>query len=146
MVEGYEIVIITLHDFITTTISTDATVAPRNVMATVVNSTVISVQWDRLDPCRHVNGRIHIFRIQYTEVASGVVQSKDEAGVWDVDNQVTSLTGLTPSTNYSIQVAAVNEEGDVGVYSDPLTRQTCKFSIPIMVTLFPNLIMSALIW
>ena len=114
-------------------------------MATVVNSTVISVQWDRLLPCRHVNGRIHLFRIQYTEVASGVVQSKDEAGVWDVDNQVTSLTGLTPSTNYSIQVAAVNEEGDVGLYSDPLTRQTCEFSIPIMVTLLPNLIMSALI-
>ena len=143
MVDGYEVVIITLRfiglyiicDFgIYTgmTISTGATVAPRNVVATVVNSTVISVQWDRLDPCRHVNGRIHLFRIQYAEVASGVVQSKDEAGVWDVDNQVTSLTGLTPSTNYSIQVAAVNEEGDVGLYSGPLTRQTCKFSIIII--------------
>ena len=30
-----------------------------------------------------------------------------------------TLTGLTPFTNYSIEVAAVNEEGDVGVYSMP---------------------------
>ena len=36
----------------------------------------------------------------------------------------TSLTGLTPFTNYSIQLAAVNEEDEVGVYSDPLVRQT----------------------
>ena len=108
-------------------ISTDATVAPCNVTATVVNSTTICVKWDGLDPCRHVNGRIVMYRVWYTEVASGVVQSKDEAEVWNVMNAVTSLTGLTPSTNYSIQVAAVNGEGDVGLYSDPLTTQTCKF-------------------
>ena len=107
--------------------STGATVAPRSVTATVVNSTVISVQWDGLDPCRHVNGLIVLYRVQYTEVASGVVQSKDVAGEWDVMNAVISLTGLTPSTNYSIQVAAVNEEGDVGLDSEPLTRQTSKF-------------------
>ena len=89
-----------------------------------MNATVISVQWDGLDPCRHVNGRIVSYRVQYTEVASGVVQTKDEAGEWDVDNAVTSLTGLTPFTDYSIQLAAVNEEDEVGVYSDPLVRQT----------------------
>ena len=53
-----------------------------------------------------------------------MIQSKDEAGDWDVMDAMTSLTGLTPSTSYSIQVAAVNEEGDVGLYSDPITRQT----------------------
>ena len=111
------------------TISTGATVAPRSVTATVVSSTVISVQWDGLDPCRHVNGLIVLYRVQYTEVASGVVQSKDVAGEWNVMNAETSLTGLTPSTSYSIQVAAVNEEGDVGLYSHPLTRQTSMFSI-----------------
>ena len=110
--------------FITSTISsTGATVAPRNVRTTAVSSTEISVQWDGLTPCRHVNGRIDRYRVRYT-VGSGVVQSKDEAGEWDVVDAETSLTGLTPFTNYSIQVAAVNEEGDVGLYSDPLTRQT----------------------
>ena len=108
-------------------LSTGATVAPRSVTATVVNFTVISVQWDGLDPCRHVNGLIVLYRVQFTEVASGVVQSKDVAGEWNVMNAETSLTGLTPSTNYSIQVAAVNEEGDVGLYSHPVTRHTSKF-------------------
>ena len=110
-------------------ISTGAAVAPRSVTATVVSSTVISVQWDGLDPCRHVNGLIDMYRVQYTEVASGVVQSKDVTGEWNVMNAETSLTGLTPSTNYSIKVAAVNEEDNVGLYSHPITRQTSKFSI-----------------
>ena len=109
--------------------SIDATIAPRNVVATVVSSTVIFVQWDGLDPCRHVNGLIVLYRVKYTELDSGVVQSKDEAGEWNVTNAETSLIGLTPFTNYSIQVAAVNEEGDVGLYSDPLIRHTGRFSI-----------------
>ena len=41
-----------------------ATVAPHNVMATVMSSTVIYVQWDGLDPCRHVNGLIVLYRVQ----------------------------------------------------------------------------------
>ena len=105
-------------------ISTDATVAPQSVMATVVSSTVITVQWNGLDPCRHVNGLIEMYRVLYIEVDSGVVQSKFVAGEWDVVKAETSLTGLTPFTNYSIQVAAVNEKNDVGVYSDPLVKQT----------------------
>ena len=116
---------------------TDATVTPHSVTATVVSSTVISVQWDGLDPCRHVNGRIVLYRVQYTEVASGVVQSKDVTGEWNVMNAETSLTGLTPFTSYSIQVAAVNGEGDVGLYSPPLIRQTSKFrQIIILIHVF----------
>ena len=99
-------------------------------MATVMSSTVITVQWDGLEPCRHVNGLIVLYRVQYTEVASGVVQSNDVAGGWNVMNAVTSLTGLTPFTSYSIQVAAVNGEGDVGLYSELLKRRTRKFNIP----------------
>ena len=97
-----------------------------------MSSTVISVQWDGLDPCRHVNGRIVLYRVQYTEVASGVVQSKDVTGVWNVMNAETSLTGLTPSTSYSFKVAAVNEEEDVGLYSLLLTRQTSEFSMSFL--------------
>ena len=118
---------------------TDATVAPRSVTATVVSSTVIIVQWDGLDPCRHVNGLIVLYRVQYTEVASGVVLSKNVAGEWNVMNAETSLTGLTPFTSYSIQVAAVNEEGDVGLYSHPLTRQTSKF-FPMQLYTLPRIL------
>ena len=90
-----------------------------------MSSTVISVQWDGLTPCRLVNGLIVKYRVQYTAEPSGVVQSTDEYGDWD-DGGQTSLTGLTPFTNYSIQVAAVNEQDDVGPYSDPITAQTEK--------------------
>ena len=73
-------------------------------------------------------------------MASGVVQSTNEAGEWNVMNAETSLTGLTPFTGYSIQVAAVNEEGDVGLYSEPLIRHTSKFNIPCPIWLVsPNL-------
>ena len=35
-----------------------------------------------------------------------------------------SLTGLTPFTNYSIQAAPVNDQSQVGSYSDPVLTQT----------------------
>ena len=92
--------------------------------ATVVNSTVISVQWDGLRPCSPVNGLIVQYRVQYIAESSGVVRSIDVAGEWNVMRAQTSLTGLTPYTNYSIEVAAVNEQGDVGRYSDRMKEQT----------------------
>ena len=101
---------------------------PRNLTAKVVNSTVISVRWDGLTPCSQVNGLIVEYRVQYTAESSGVVQSIDVAGEWNVIRTQTSLTGLTPYTNYSIQVAAVNEQGDVGLYSDLIVTQTLEDS------------------
>ena len=62
--------------------------------------------------------------VQYTAESSGVVQSVVESGEWNVTGAQVSLTGLTPFTNYSIEVAAVNEQGDVGPYSDSIREQT----------------------
>ena len=105
---------------------TGASVSPRNVRATVVSSTVISVQWDGLSPCSQVNGLIVEYRVQYKAESSGVVQSIDQTGEWNITGAEASLTGLTPYTNYSIQVAAVNEQGDVGLYNAPITVQTAE--------------------
>ena len=102
--------------------------APRNVRATVVSSTVISVQWDGLSPCSQVNGLIVEYRVQYTAESSGVVQSIDQSGEWNVIGAEASLTGLTPYTNYSIQVAVVNEQGDIGLYSDHIYGHTAEDS------------------
>ena len=49
--------------------------------------------------------------------------TKEVTGNWSSGGE-TDLTGLTPSTNYSIAVAAVNEEGTVGLYSDPVIVET----------------------
>ena len=101
--------------------------SPTNVTVIVVNSTVISVQWDGLTPCRYVNGRIVKYRVQYISETSGVIESKDELGGWDDRGIETLLTGLTPYTNYTISVAAVNVKEHVGLYSDPNTNQTTEY-------------------
>ena len=41
------------------------------------------------------------------------------------ENREYNLTGLTPFTNYSLQVAAVNDRG-TGPYSTPLTVETLQ--------------------
>ena len=92
---------------------TGAAIPPGSVMATVDSSTEISVQWNTVVPCRARNGLITSYRVQYTVQPDGMVQTDQTE-----DREIT-LTGLTPFTNYSIEVAAVNVEGDVGVYSEP---------------------------
>ena len=102
--------------------------APNNVTSTIVNSTAIIVQWNGLSSCTEINGLIVEYTVKYMAEPSGVVQSLVHPGEWNVVGAQVSLTGLTPFTNYSIQVAAVNEEGDVGPYSDPIMEQTKEYS------------------
>ena len=59
---------------------------------------------------------------------SSVVQSKDERGRWD-EAGVTLLSGLTPNTNYTIRVAAVEARGYVGVYSSPIIERTSELGM-----------------
>ena len=120
---GHSILCFSLH------VCTGAAVAPSNVRAAAESSTVISVQWDGLTPCRLVNGLIVNYRVQYTPQSDGMTQSIDQTAAGDYKTGAeTSLTRLTPFTDYSNSVAAVNEEGDVGIYSDPITEQTLEDS------------------
>ena len=97
-----------------------------------MNSTVISVQWDGIKDCRDVNGRIKWYRVQYTSESSGVVQSKDVLGSWNKGND-TLLTGLTPNTNYTIRVVAVEVKGYVGLYSSPINISTTELGMFVNV-------------
>ena len=102
-------------------LSTEAAVAPSNVTAI---SKSILVEWEGLTQCRLVNGHIVGYRVQYgVQQSGGLVLTKEVTGNWSSGGE-TDLTGLTPSTNYSIAVAAVNEEGTVGPYSDPVIVET----------------------
>ena len=102
---------------------TEAIVAPGYVTATAVDSIIISVKWEGLTPCRLVNGHIVEYRVQYKAQSGIVMGSKEVSGNWSSGGE-TDLTGLTPSTNYSIAVAAVNEQGTVGFYSDSIVIET----------------------
>ncbi|CAI8032177.1 hypothetical protein GBAR_LOCUS18217 [Geodia barretti] len=85
--------------FIFTTQQNGSSVAPRNVRASFVNSTVISVQWDGLTPCTQVNGRVVKYRVRYTaERSGGEVGTEDKAGEWDLTGAELALNGLRPHT------------------------------------------------
>ena len=105
-------------------LSPGATVPPSNVTTRVVSSTIISVQWDGLTPCTQVNGLIVNYSVQYKADSSGVIDTLVYAGKWNVKGAGALLTELVPFTNYTIRIAAVNEQGDVGPYSDSKTEQT----------------------
>ena len=96
--------------------------APSNVSATANSSTSISVEWEGIIPCTLANGLIVKYRIQY-RAQDGEVEITEESGAWNSSSALL-ISGLVPSTKYFFQVAAVNEEGDVGLYSDPIAAKT----------------------
>ena len=80
----------------------------------VINSTALTVQWETV-PCIEQNGDITGYTVR-------VLESGKMERVEDVVGDVT-ISELTPSTTYSIQVAAVNSE-DTGPYSDLIIIDT----------------------
>ena len=92
---------------------------PSDVTVTDVTSSTITVQWGEV-PCIHQNGAITGYSVQYGVMGSGSTQTMTVSGA---STTQTTITGLNPSTTYSIQVAAVNSAG-TGEYSDPITAMT----------------------
>ena len=86
---------------------------------TGVTSSTISVQWGSVS-CIHQNGDITGYSVQYEVMGSGNTQTMPVSGAGTTQ---TTISGLTPSTNYSIEVAAVNSAG-TGVYSDHKNQLT----------------------
>ena len=102
--------------------------APGGVRAEAESSTEISVQWSGLSTCRLVNGNIIKYRVRFRVSCGDETGEMEAEGDWKEGGRVV-LTGLIPLSNYSISVAAVNQNGDVGPYSDPVTERTqncCK--------------------
>ena len=90
--------------------------APNSVSVYAMSSTALNVQWGPV-PCIEQNGDITGYIVCVLE--SGEMERYDDVG--DV-NEVT-ISELTPSTTYSIQVAAVNSI-DTGPYSDLIIIDT----------------------
>ena len=79
-----------------------------------VTSSNITVQWGSVD-CIHRNGDITGYSVWYGVQESAVEEQTVPGG----DTRQTTISGLTPSTTYSIEVAAVNSAG-TGVYSNAI--------------------------
>ena len=83
-----------------------------------MSSIAITVQWEMV-PCIEQNGDITGYTVRVLE--SGKMERVEDV-VGDDVTQVT-ISELTPSTTYSIQVAAVNSI-DTGPYSSLITTDT----------------------
>ena len=100
-----------------------ASTAPMDVTVLALNSTAVFVQWGRIKICRTANGLIVKYRVQYRAGPNGTVQTVDKPGDRSAGGDI-SIAGLSPFTVYYVQVAAVNEKGDVGLFSNPKAVQT----------------------
>ena len=99
--------------------------APINVTASNVSSTIILLQWQTI-PLNFSNGPILEYRITYIEVERNDSKVEQE-GRWEkiIDGQETMahVTGLKKFTKYQFRMAGVNKLG-VGVDSMPVTAST----------------------
>ena len=89
-------------------------------------SITISVQWEMV-PCIDQNGAITSYSVRYVEAESGSTQT-----VSTTERQLV-ISGVSTSTNYSVEVAAVNSAG-TGVYSSPIFATTDSetiFTLPV---------------
>ena len=90
-----------------------------SVTVTDVTSSTISVQWGSV-PCIHQNGDITGYSVQYEVMGSGNTQTMPVSGAGTTQ---TTISGLIPSTTYSIELAAVNNDL-IGQYSTGETALT----------------------
>ena len=91
---------------------------PTSVSVSEVTSSSITVQWRKVD-CIHRNGDITGYSVRYGEVGS----AEGERTVEMVSNRQATISDLTPSTEYTVSVAAINSAG-TGVYSYEVIQKT----------------------
>ena len=93
--------------------------APSNVSVSEVTSSSITVQWGAVN-CSDLNGDMIRYSVQYGVQGN---ESTQTVSVSEGEATMTTISGLTPSTNYSIEVAAVNSVG-LGPYSNVIFKLT----------------------
>ena len=86
--------------------------APGGLNITSVESRSLNAVWGTV-PCSHQGGPITGYRLRSSKNDGTTIVSTTGEG-----NRQHVLTGLTPFTSYSVQLAAVND-GGTGPYSDP---------------------------
>jgi hypothetical protein len=96
---------------------TDPTRGPSTVRSGTVTASSITVHWGEV-PCLDRNGEITGYRAH--AVRSGMVEGTASVGG---DVRQATISGLSPSTVYTVQVAAVNGAG-TGQYSSGISVRT----------------------
>ena len=99
--------------------STAPSASPTSIAASDVISKSFTFQWGAVD-CIHRNGDIIGYSVRYGVRESGSTQTESVSGPGTID---ITISGLTPDTSYTVEVAAENANG-IGEYSDHLTVDT----------------------
>ena len=86
--------------------STAPTAPPASVTETTVTPNSVTVQWEEV-PCLDRNGEITDYQVLTTNSQGMTVGTADV----DVAARQGTISGLTPSTTYTVSVAAVNDAG-----------------------------------
>ena len=81
--------------------------------AVTISTTSITIAWDAVN-CTERNSNITGYVVRYTPPSTSGNDRVMVARTGDAGGMVT-IDGLTPSTRYYIQVAAVNFNGSVGL-------------------------------
>ena len=95
---------------------------PQSLRGVETTSVNVTIAWDAVN-CIERNSNITGYVVRFTPPSTSGNDGVMVAGTGDAGGMVT-IDGLTPSTQYSIQVAAVNSDDRVGVFSTILNVQT----------------------
>ena len=87
--------------------------------ASVTGPTIVFVSWERVD-CIDRNSEISGYTVRYGPVGGTAVNDS----VSGTNHLAYTAVGLFSSTNYSIEVAAVNSDGGIGPFSSPIFVRT----------------------
>ena len=101
------------------------TAAPQTVTASATGPTIVFVTWRHVD-CIDRNSEISGYTVRYGPVGGTAVNAS-------ISGTNYTLVGLTPSTNYSIEVAAVNSDGGVGPFSPPIFVTTLDLASELVL-------------
>ena len=83
-------------------------------MVTAVNSTTVTVSWSDVQ-CFSGSGAVTHYLVQYQSMCGGAVQNITTSGT------VQTVSGLTPNTEYTFQVAAT-DMNRTGPFSQAVTQ------------------------
>ena len=93
-----------------------APTGPPTPISASSSSTSITVQWGPVD-CIHRNGDITGYTVRYRKTMAGPMQDISVSSVTEY-----TITGLMPSTSYTVRVGAVNSAGRK--FSDQINTMT----------------------
>ena len=106
--------------------------APQILEAMFIQLTEVSLIWREV-PCVQQNGPITGYVVSYYATCGS---DRDVQQSQSVETTDTTITGLTPITEYDFHVAAVNVNGN-GPFTEPITLGgKCILNILYMVTLY----------